>query len=119
MGERIDAGELALRYNDFLELVDLAVKELPLRVHEPLERVHGAPNLYLREIVLQDLHCRPRSSSSRSSAYQNGTDKALRTRTQAQISGYGKIFTKKLGLGLGNCIDRERICEQDMSEAGK
>jgi hypothetical protein len=94
LGERIDAGELALGDNDFLELVDLAVEELPLRVHEPLERVHGAPNLYLREIVLQDLHYRPQSSSSRSSAYQNRTDKALKTQTQALTSGYGKNIDK-------------------------
>lgn len=61
--QRISAGELALGDNNFLELIDLAVEKLPLRVHELLERLHGTPNLYLREI----LHCRPQSFN-----FQNG-----------------------------------------------
>ena len=45
LGERIDAGELALSDDDSLEVIDLIVEELPLRVDELGEGVDGGPNL--------------------------------------------------------------------------
>lgn len=46
--ERIDAGEFALRDDNFLKLVDLAMEEFSLRNQKPLERLDGTPNLQLR-----------------------------------------------------------------------
>lgn len=47
LGERIDAGEVALRDNDMLKLVDLAMEEFSLRSQKTLKRVDGSPNLEL------------------------------------------------------------------------
>lgn len=46
--ERIDAGEFALRDNNFLKLIDLTMQKFSLRSQKPLERLNGTPNLQLR-----------------------------------------------------------------------
>lgn len=54
--ERVDAGEFALRDDDFLKLIDLAVEKISLREQKLLERFRGVPNLLLRKIFVPRIH---------------------------------------------------------------